>query len=246
MTRAALAAVSALVLAAGCSSDDDSAGPTDPTGAPITTITTAVDTSVTATSSPETSAPGTSAPASTAPTTSAPDTSTATTGVATTDTAPCDFVGAQTEQRFEFPNLMTSEIGADIRTGIHECYERIVIELQLGVAPTEAGMPGWLVRYAEGPVTLGQSDDQFVELEGEADLLITMNAWMSTFDVDGNAVGYSGPRDIRPTNTRAILQLQLVDDFEGQHTWAVGLDQRRDFRVFMLTAPDRLVVDIAT
>jgi hypothetical protein len=229
-----------LLLAAGCSSDGNSASPTSPTVDTVATVTTVVDTSVPKTTVPDT-ASDTSATDSTAATTDA-----STTDASTTDTVACDFVGAQAEQRFEFPNLMTSEIGLDIRTGVHECYERIVIELQEGFAPTEAGLPGWLVRYADGPVTLGQTDDQFAELDGDADLLITMNAWMSSFDGNNNPVGYAGPRDIRPTDTRAIRELLLVDNFEGQHTWAVGLDQRRDFRVFTLTEPDRLVVDIAT
>ncbi|MCU1359369.1 MAG: hypothetical protein JWN99_658, partial [Ilumatobacteraceae bacterium] len=163
-----------------------------------------------------------------------------------TTAAACEFDGAQTEQRVDFPELVTSEIGADVRTGVHECYERIVIELQAGIAPITAGLPGWLVRYADGPVTLGQTDDQFVELDGNADLLITMNAWIQTFDSNNTAVGYAGPRDLHPSGTTAIREMRLVDDFEGQSTWAVGVDHRRDFRVFTLTGPDRLVVDIAT
>ncbi len=251
-SMACVALLTVVVLASGCGSDRGSANPTETSRDTIATTLdtsvadTAADTSVPQTSIPDTSVAttdaATSLPASTVPVSTDPaSTDPASTG----KTAACDFVGAQIEQRFEFPNLMTSEIGADIRTGANECYERVVIELQEGFAPTDAGMPGWLVRYADGPVTLGQTDDQFAELDGDADLLITMNAWMSTFDGSSNRVGYDGPHDIRPTNTRAIRELLLVDDFEGQHTWAVGLDQRRDFRVFTLTGPDRLVVDIA-
>lgn len=234
----ALAAV--CLIATGCSSGGDSGPASSAAGstttAPATTTTVATSTTIADTT---TTAASSTTVASTTTTNGSVDSSTST-------TVACDFVGGVDEQRFDFPQLMTSEIGADIRTGVHECYERIVIELQAGFAPTPAGMPGWLVRYADGPVTLGQTDDQFIELDGDADLLITMNAWMQTFDADGVIQGYVGPTDIHPTNTHAIRQLVMVDNFEGQHTWAVGLDQQRAFRVFALTGPDRLVIDIAT
>jgi hypothetical protein len=143
-----------------------------------------------------------------------------------------------------FPQLMTSEVGADIRVGAHQCFERVVIELGPGPAPTPAGLPGYWVRYATGPLTLGQTDDQFIELEGAADLLITVNAWMQTFDENQQPVGYDGPRDFRPTGMTAIRQLYLLDNSEGVHTWAVGLDRPRPFRVLTLADPTRIVVDV--
>lgn len=224
------------MLAMGCGGDDESSGSTSVTTASTVPVTT---------QAPSTTAPPTTEPATTQPATTQPGTTQpATTQPATTQV--CEFTGTQDEQRYEFPMLMTSLVGADIRTGVHECYERIVIELQQGFAPTPGGMPGWLVRYTDDPITLGQSDDLFVELDGDADLLITMNAWMTGFDENGDPVGYDGPTDIRPTDTTVIRELRLIDDFEGQHTWAVGLDARHDVRVFTLTEPDRLVVDIAT
>ena len=136
-------------------------------------------------------------------------------------------------------------MGADIRTGAHDCYERLVIELQPGPAPTPGGMPGYWVRYATGPVALGQTDDQFVHLAGNAVLLVTMSSWMSTYDEQARPVGYSGPTDIHPTNVRTIKELYLIDNWEGVATWAVGLDRLRNFTVSTLTNPDRLVIDLA-
>jgi hypothetical protein len=155
-------------------------------------------------------------------------------------------IGTLDEVAEGFPQVMTSEIGADIRVGIHDCYERIVIELQPGFAPTPAVIPGHWIRFADGPLTLGQTDDQFIELDGDADLLITVNAWMQTFDENAQPVGYSGPRDFHPANTEVIEQLYLLDNSEGVHTWAVGLDDARPFRVLTLSNPTRIVVDIST
>jgi len=37
----------------------------------------------------------------------------------------------------------------------------------------------------------------------------------------------------------------LVDDFEAVMVWAVGLDAVRPYRVMLLDAPPRLVIDFA-
>jgi len=37
-----------------------------------------------------------------------------------------------------------------------------------------------------------------------------------------------------------------VENFEGMHQWAVGLDAERPFDVVFLDAPRRIVIDIAT
>jgi hypothetical protein len=131
-------------------------------------------------------------------------------------------------------------VGVDIRTGAHSCYERIVIELADSTIPTAGGMPGWWVRYADGPITLGQTDDQFVEVLGDATLLVSMNAWMPSMDGEG----WVGSTDIFPTNVTHVLELRQIDNWEGQNTWAVGIDTERPFRVFTLASPTRLVVDV--
>jgi hypothetical protein len=106
-------------------------------------------------------------------------------------------------------------------------------------------MPGYWVRYADGPITLGQSDDIFVELRGDADLLITLGAWMYEVDANGNPIGYAGNIDVFPTNVSTIEEILLIDNSEGVQNWAVGLDEERPFVVTTLTNPDRLVIDIA-
>lgn len=245
MTTPRLAVLAAVVIAtlAACSGDD-SATP-DTTDGASTSAPTTVPT-------PDTSAPGTSGPATTvttiAPVTTTPATTTtapATTAPATTTpatTAPgCEPIGDTSAERESFPERMSALIGADIRTGGHECFERIVIELQESDLPAPQPFPGWWVRYADGPITLGQTDDQFVDLLGDETLLITANSWVFYPDVGG----YEGPNQIFPTNVGGILELLLIDNYEGQHTWAVGLDSRRAFRADELVDPPRLVIDIA-
>jgi len=102
-------------------------------------------------------------------------------------------------------------------------------------------LPGWSARYADGPVTIGESDDP-APIAGEAVLLLRLGAWMRTMD----GAGYQGPKDITPTNVEAVQQVLLVDDAEGMSTWAIGLDAPRSYRVSTLTDPPRVVVDIQT
>jgi hypothetical protein len=81
-----------------------------------------------------------------------------------------------------------------------------------------------------------------VEIEGDATLLVAVAAWMP--DMEGN--GYAGPSRIMPTNVEHILELRQVENFEGMHQWAIGLDEQRAFDVVLLDSPLRIVIDIAT
>jgi hypothetical protein len=117
-----------------------------------------------------------------------------------------------------------------------------VIELEVVDDTVSTQPPGWWVRYEDDPVPLGQSGDRFASLRGRVTLLMTVDPWMLNVD----RRGYRGPSDIVPTNASHITKLCLVDDFEGQHTPAVGQDRERPFTVSMPTHPPRLVVDIAS
>jgi len=234
----ALVAVTALTLVAPSCSTSESAVTTSAPGVSTTSVPTTLvtTTALVTTVAPTSTLPSTSVPVTTLPGTSVPVTSVP----GTTTTIACEFTGATTARRDSFPERMTSMVGVDIRTGAHSCYERIVIELADSTIPTPGGMPGWWVRYADGPITLGQTDDQFVEVLGDATLLISMNAWMPSMDGEG----WVGSTDIFPTNVTHVLELRQIDNWEGQNTWAVGIDTERPFRVFTLASPTRLVVDV--
>jgi hypothetical protein len=217
MRKLACAAVIALTLAS-CG-DDESA--TDDTGTAVAT---------TATPTVDTTAP----PATTAaPTTEA---STTTTEPATTTTQePCDAPTTTGPVSADFPMGMSSLVGRDIRTGAHPCYERVVLELQ-----GDGALPGYKVEYVPDPVRLSPSDLE-VEIAGRATLVLSVAAWMTTMEGEG----YQGPDRIVPTNVESIQELRLIENFEGMHQWAIGLDRERPFIVETLTNPPRIVVDIA-
>ena len=107
--------------------------------------------------------------------------------------------------------------------------------------PTTSDFPGYWVRYATGPVMLNPKGEE-ITLDGNAVLLVSMGSWMLTPE----NVGYHGPNDVVATDASVIREYRLTENFEGQSTWAIGLDKERKIRVFVLEGPPRLVVDIAT
>lgn len=132
---------------------------------------------------------------------------------------------------------LSTLVGTDIRTGAHDCFERVVIEL--GGTGT---MPGYTVRYATGEITLGETGDQYVDLRGDAELLVVVQSWMGSME-DGSLWG---EQQIFPTNVQHVLELRLVENWEGHMRWGVGLDRERAFRVSTLAAPPRIVIDIVS
>ena len=134
-----------------------------------------------------------------------------------------------------FPNRLSSLVGTDIRTGGHECFERVVLELG-----GTGELPGFQVQYEADPI-LDSPRGEPVEVAGDATLVLAVGVWMP--DIEGN--GYQGPREFVPTNVVNIKELQQIENFEGQNAWAIGLDRQRDFTVSTLTEPFRIVIDIA-
>jgi hypothetical protein len=63
----------------------------------------------------------------------------------------------------------------------------------------------------------------------------------SQADQSGNLV-YKGSRDLDPS-TALVRDVKLVEDFEAQLTWAVGLARLECPRVTTLRSPLRVVVD---
>ena len=169
---------------------------------------------------------------------------TSTTGTSTTGTSTspsCPPAGGTAEVRDEFPARMSSLVGKDVRTGTHDCYERFVIELQSSGGPTSSAFPG-LLGPVRGRARHAPAEGRAGGDPGDAALLVSMGSPMRTAD-DG---GYQGPTDVTPNGDTVIREYRLVEDFEGQSTWAIGLDRQRSFTVTVLDGPPRLVVDIAT
>jgi hypothetical protein len=244
----------ALLLIAGCGGDgspDTTSTQVAPTTEATTTTQIVATTTTEATTTTQIVATTTTEATTTEATTTVASTTTlagpTTTQVASTTTSSslvCPSIGGRDDVTWNFPGGLSALVGVDIRTGGHECFDRIVIEFATIDPSVAATPPGYWIRYTDDPITLGQTDDQFVDVAGAAHLLVTVEAWMYSVDADGDPVGYAGPIDLFPTNVSTIREIRMIDNFEGVQVWAVGLDRERDLRVTTLTQPQRLVIDL--
>jgi hypothetical protein len=238
--RVATATIAAAALFGACAGDgDDGSAPTEPS-----TETYPSDTEASTTLGPVRTTVSTAVPTTAAPpvTVTAP-TSAAVSTSGPTSTPPCPAAGSTDDVEYAFPSGLSALVGVEIRTGGHECFERIVVELAPYDSPVPAAFPGYWIRYEDGPVFLGESDET-VEIAGDATMLITIASWMYDTGADGRPTEYAGAIDLFPSNVTFIEEIRLVDNWEGVHTWAIGLDRARPFVVERLSSPDRLVVDL--
>lgn len=121
----------------------------------------------------------------------------------------------------------------------HESFDRVVFQF-------ENGLPGYRVAYAEPPLNEDGSGDP-VRIAGSAFLVVRMEL-ASGFDLetDEGRLVYTGQRRLAGSaaGTSTVREVVRTGDFEAVLTWAVGLDDRVDFRVLRLDGPPRLVIDL--
>lgn len=123
-----------------------------------------------------------------------------------------------------------------VRLGRHAKWDRVVFEFARGVA----GSPGYKVEYDTPPFHLGESD-KVVKVAGSAFLSVRLiNAQAHT---DAGRVSVVG--NVSRLRTPLVRELRQTYDFEGQVEYIIGLQKPgRRFRVFHLTQPSRLVIDV--
>jgi hypothetical protein len=118
-----------------------------------------------------------------------------------------------------------------VRTGRHPGYDRLVLDL-------EGRVPSYSVRYVRQVIQDGSGEP--VALQGRAFLQVVLDGAAAHRDDGSGTV----PRELRPA-LPALRQVKLAGDFEGYVTFGLGLADRVGFRVFELTRPTRLVIDVA-
>ncbi len=126
-----------------------------------------------------------------------------------------------------------------VATGRHEGYDRVVFQFR------GEGLPGARVEYVEPPLKEDGSGAP-VSVDGNAFLVVRMEP-ASGFDLNtGEGVLiYKGPKRIEGSSagTSVVKELVRTGDFEAVLTWAIGLEEKVDFRVRTAEAPSRLIVD---
>ena len=121
----------------------------------------------------------------------------------------------------------------DVRVGSHDDYDRVVFEF-------DSGIPEFTVDQAEPPFAEDGSGFP-IDVEGESFLVLVMRG--GTKQTDTGESSYDGPTDFDPGLAR-LVDLVEGGDFEAQSTWYFGLTGDACTRVFTLSEPDRLVIDI--
>jgi hypothetical protein len=116
--------------------------------------------------------------------------------------------------------------------GCHSGYDRFVIRARFG------GTAGYDVRYVSQ--IIADPSGNPVSLLGAKRLRVIVR----------NARGHtSGGANLLPSTLTPgcsnLRQVKKAGDFEGVVSFGLGLQRRTGFRVFRLTAPARIVIDVA-
>lgn len=125
-----------------------------------------------------------------------------------------------------------------VSVGRHEGYDRVVFQFK-------DVLPGYRVEYVKPPLRQDGSGN-VIKVSGNAFVAVRMEL-ASGFDLTKNEgeLVYTGPRRIsgERAGTSVVREAVQISDFEAVLMWAVGLEERVDFRVTTLEDPARLVVD---
>jgi hypothetical protein len=169
--------------------------------------------------------PSSTATPSASPTPTPTPTPSPTPTVAPSPTPPAGFVAAD----FSGGSVSDSPVTA-VRVGQHDGYDRIVIEFG-------GGVPSYTVtRQSTATFTRSPRGDQ-ITLQGTAGVLIVIHSVT-------NWTTYTGPTGFRSGYPFMREALQ-VENYEGYQQWALGIQGTPYLRVFTMSSPSRLVVDVA-
>ncbi len=122
------------------------------------------------------------------------------------------------------PQLVSVEVGH------HATFDRVVFNFSSHV-------PGYNVSYV--PAVTTDPSDQPVLLQGGAFLSVAMHS-VASAQVGAPAA----PQDRQTPLFAELREIAGAGDFEGTVSFGLGLTVQSGFRVFTLTNPDRLVVDV--
>lgn len=123
-----------------------------------------------------------------------------------------------------------------VRAARQDGFDRVTFELG------GTGTPGWLVSYTATPTADGSGEP--VSLKGTAFLSVVLRGVGLPDDTGVPPFGGSTTR-IAATGTRQVLEIAPGSVFEGQQQAYVALSgAKRPFRVFSLTNPARVVLDV--
>lgn len=110
-------------------------------------------------------------------------------------------------------------------------YDRFVLQF-------DSHVPSYSVKRQAKPV-FTQTSGQTITLSGTAGVQVVLHG-------ASQSASYTGPTDFPQADFAVLKEARLTQDFEGTVSWGLGLSSSACFRVFPLTDPARLVIDLQT
>ena len=121
-----------------------------------------------------------------------------------------------------------------VRAARHEGYDRVVFEL------SGTGTPGWQVEYVDTPTAQGSG--AVVDVPGEAHLQVTLQGTTYPYESGAEEVPL-GPVSV--AGTEVVQGVVYGATYEGTSLAWIGAGAQTPFRVYALTGPSRVVVEVA-
>lgn len=120
----------------------------------------------------------------------------------------------------------------DLRVGRHPTYDRVVIDLQ-------GKLPGYRVAYVSRLTYDGSGLP--VPLTGQRFIAVSLRPAVA--HTATRASTYAGPR-LQQYSWPTLRGVAFTGDYEGVVSFGISTSRLAKFRVFTLTAPSRLVIDL--
>jgi hypothetical protein len=117
-----------------------------------------------------------------------------------------------------------------VRVGAQDVYDRFVVQFS-------GAVPAYRVDLQAGSTFTELPSGKTVRLAGTNGITVRIQHV-------ANWAAYSGPSSLKP-GYRYIREARLVENFKGAQEWALGIQGNPCARVFTLSSPARLVVDVA-
>jgi hypothetical protein len=124
---------------------------------------------------------------------------------------------------------------SDIRIGRHDGFDRVVFEVG------GTGTPGWDVRYVDEASSQGSGAP--IDVEGDAILQVTLTGM--GIPPDTGVDEWSGPDPLSVRDTEVVTEVAFDGTFEGTTVAFVGTTDEVPFRVYSLSSPTRVVLEVA-
>lgn len=123
---------------------------------------------------------------------------------------------------------------SDIRFGVHDGFDRVVLEVG------GEGLPGWDVRYVDQASSQGSGEA--VDVAGNAVLQVSLTGAGYPYHTGVQEVPRG--RSVSAPGAGTVTDVVFDATFEGTTVAFVGTTEQAPFRVYLLEAPTRVVLEV--